>query len=125
MQTIIDKKLKLVKGSETKGNVTSELITNLLKIAQNSDNKVKSEIENKIVEIGERAIPELIKTVSSSKGVSRGIASMSLIRIGASSISALLAEAKNNVEFAWVAEYLVKEIEGSKESILRTNSIAV
>ena len=107
--------LKLVKNTNEK--FSEDMVYSLLKVAENADPKMKSDLENKIVAYGEVAIPALIKTVMSIKGTSRGIAAMSLIRIGFASIEPLKNTALENKEFMWIAEYLTREIEGSKESL--------
>ena len=43
-------------------------------------------------------------------GVQRGVATMSLIRIGEASVEPLKRLAIKNPEFAWVANYLIGEI---------------
>ena len=83
----------------------------LLQSLETADNKLKSEIENDIVALGESIIPELILYLQNINGVVRGVIAMVLIRMGESSVSYLLNAAKKNREFDWMAKYLISEIE--------------
>ncbi len=78
-----------------------------------ADNTTKSLIENEVVNCGDSAIDFLIDKLTGSKGVQRGVAAMSLIRIGESSIRPLRQLAQANKNFDWVANYIIKEIEGT------------
>ncbi|MFA6989397.1 MAG: hypothetical protein WC197_04945 [Candidatus Gastranaerophilaceae bacterium] len=114
MLTMMEQKtIKLVKKSDNTGNL-NEGINYLLNIVQNADANIKNEIENRIVKIGVKAVPDLINCIQNNKGTSRGIAAMSLIRIGYDSVPFLKETAGSNKDFAWVADYLIKEIEGSQ-----------
>ena len=79
---------------------------------ENADNMQKNSIENKIVNIGNNAIDFLIDKLTNSKGVQRGVAAMSLIRIGEASVEKLRMLAEANKNFRWVANYIIQEIEG-------------
>lgn len=78
-----------------------------------ADNMLKSAIENEIVSFGDTAIDFLIDKLTGSRGPQRGVAAMSLIRIGESSINSLRQLAEGNRNFTWVANYIIKEIEGT------------
>lgn len=80
---------------------------------ESADNTLKNVIENKIVSFGENAIEFLIDKLTNSKGVQRGVAAMSLIRIGEASIEKLKMLASANKNFAWVSNYIIQEIEGT------------
>ena len=75
------------------------------------DNKTRARIENDIVELGKNAVPYLVNSLNGVKGQVRGIIAMSLIRIGQDSISELKNFALKNKHMAWVANYLISEIE--------------
>jgi len=123
--TIERKSLKVVK-SNTENNVFSTgLVSKLLNIAENAENNTRNEIENMIVSFGDRAVPELVERLFTAKGVSRGIAAMCLIRIGSASIAPLKNIVKDKLEHSWIAEYLIREIEGSKKSILANQEAMV
>ena len=79
---------------------------------ENADNIAKNEIENKIVNIGSDAIPELVNTLQVVRGIKRGVVAMSLIRIGEDSIKYLKEAAAKNTDFQWIAKYLISEIQG-------------
>lgn len=75
-----------------------------------TDNTAKNEVENKLVNIGSRAVPELVKELQIVRGIKRGVVAMTLIRIGSASVDALKEAASANKDFEWVAQYLIKEI---------------
>lgn len=75
------------------------------------DNKTRARIENNIVELGKNAVPYLVNSLNEVKGQVRGIIAMSLIRIGLDSVSELKSFASKNQHMAWVANYLISEIE--------------
>ncbi len=78
------------------------------------DNKTRAKIENDIVSLGKNAVPFLVNSLNEVKGQVRGIIAMSLIRIGQDSISDLKQFALKNKHMAWVANYLISEIECSQ-----------
>ena len=82
----------------------------LMASVKDADALTKSRIENEIVASGTRFIPELINYIQSAKGVARGVCAMCLIRIGEASVSMLKEAARTNREFAWAANYIVREI---------------
>jgi hypothetical protein len=90
---------------------TASTIDYLLNKVEKADASLKNSIENKIVSIGEKVIPDLIRNLSSAKGTKRGVVAMSLIRNGKSAIEHLKAFALENKEQAWMANYLIKEIQ--------------
>lgn len=79
---------------------------------EGADNKSKNEIENTLVRIGDKAVPELVEQLQVVKGTVRGVVAMTLIRIGQPSIDYLKKAAKINKEFEWIAKYLITEING-------------
>jgi hypothetical protein len=114
MLTMMEQKtIKLVKKADDTNN-SNDGINYLLNIVQNADANIKNEIENRIVKLGVKAVPDLINCIQNSKGASRGVAAMSLIRIGFDSVPFLQETASLNKEFTWVADYLITEIEGSQ-----------
>lgn len=80
---------------------------------ETADNVIKNEIENQLVSIGSSAVPELVDQLQLVRGIKRGVVAMSLIRIGNASIEHLQRAARVNKDFAWVAQYLITEINGS------------
>ncbi len=86
----------------------------LLKATENSEAKLRAEIENNLVKLGAKAVPHLINSLITIKGCSRGIAAMSIIRIGAPSIEFLGKFAKETPDFSWMAEYIINEIQGTQ-----------
>jgi len=91
---------------------TTNSIQYFLSKLENADNVAKSEIENKLVDIGKTAVSELVDQLQIVHGVKRGVVAMTLIRIGDDSVKYLKEAAKNNKEFEWVARYLITEIKG-------------
>ena len=89
-----------------------ESVEDILSRLENADNKSKNEIENMLVGIGDRAVPELVNQLQIVKGTIRGIVAMTLIRIGEPSVSYLKKAAQNNKDFEWIANYLITEING-------------
>ena len=77
-----------------------------------ADNTTKNKIENILVEKGSSVVPELVAQLQTVRGVQRGVAAMSLIRIGEPSVEYLRKAADCNKDFAWVAKYLISEIQG-------------
>ena len=90
-------------------NQTLERLFNDLDTA---DNMTKNAIENDIVKFGAEAADYLVNKVRTAKGAQRGVAAMSLIRIGEESIKPLKEEAKKDSSFQWIANYLIREISG-------------
>ena len=82
----------------------------LMESAKTADAVTKSRIENDIVAKGTKFIPELINHIQNAKGVTRGICAMCLIRIGEACVAFLKEAARTNREFAWAADYIVREI---------------
>lgn len=89
---------------------TASTIDYLLNKIEKADSALKISIENKIVSIGDRVIPDLIRNLETATGAKRGVVAMSLIRNGKSSLNALKAFAKENQEKAWMANYIINEI---------------
>ena len=81
----------------------------LLKL-ENADVKSKNALENELVTIGGQAVPELVRNLSVVRGTVRGVVAMTLIRIGAPSVEFLKKAAADNKDLAWVAQYLITEI---------------
>jgi HEAT repeat protein len=127
MQALIKKEtMKLVKSdNDISRKFPKETIPYLLKAIESADNKMKSDIENKIVDMGEKAVSELVDALQNTTGSVRGIVAMSLIRIGRTSIEALKKSGLKNPEFKWVADYLTAEIEGSRTALASKNEALV
>lgn len=87
-------------------------IEEMLSKLEGADNTVKNEIENQLVSIGSKAVPELVNQLQIVRGIKRGVVAMTLIRIGDASIEALKKAANINKDFEWVAKYLISEING-------------
>ncbi len=106
--------LKLRATNQTE--LTPESIPYMLMEINQADNKAKNEVENQIVSMGKDAIPYLIKALE-IKGTSRGVAAMALIRIGKPCITSLLKTAQANKDIEWVINFILGEVEGSRQSI--------
>jgi len=118
--TAVANTIKLIKNNSDLGRkFPKEVIPYLLKAAENSDAQTRNDIENQIVKIGESAIPTLVNSLEISTGSTRALVAMSLIRIGFSSINCLNTACRNNPELNWIAEYIIREIEGTKRSLGR------
>lgn len=79
---------------------------------ETADNTTKNKIENILVDKGTAVVPELVNQLQIVRGVKRGVAAMSLIRIGEASVEYLKKAAHDNKEFEWIAKYLISEIKG-------------
>ena len=80
----------------------------------NVDNTTKNKVENELVSIGSVAVPSLVDKLQVVRGIKRGVVAMTLIRIGDASVEYLKKAAQDNKDFEWVAQYLIREIKGSK-----------
>ncbi len=89
-----------------------ETINEILTKLDTADNTNKNELENKLVSIGGKALPVLVEEMQSIRGVKRGVIAMTLIRLGQQSVKYLEDAARKNQDFAWVAKYLINEING-------------
>ena len=69
----------------------------LLKMLIDADQKTKSEIENRIVNMGEGIANLLVDRLQKVKGTQRGVIAMSLIRLGECSIAPLKRDRKSVV----------------------------
>lgn len=90
----------------------NQTLERLFQDIDTADNMTKNAIENDIVKFGAEAADFLVHKVRTAKGPQRGVAAMSLIRIGEDSIRPLKEEAMKDNSFAWVANYLIREISG-------------
>lgn len=88
-----------------------QTVTELLSKLNDTDKNV---IENKLVDIGSSAVPELVHQLQVVRGIKRGVVAMTLIRIGSPSVEYLKKAAQDNKDFEWVAEYLISEINCKK-----------
>ncbi|MBE7709830.1 MAG: hypothetical protein E7Z93_05210 [Cyanobacteria bacterium SIG32] len=89
-------------------------VNEILSKLETADNTTKNELENILVDIGTSALPQLVDQLQVVRGVKRGVVAMTLIRIGDASVKYLKKAAEDNKDFEWVAEYLIREIKGSK-----------
>ncbi|MDD3013981.1 MAG: hypothetical protein PHC34_09795 [Candidatus Gastranaerophilales bacterium] len=118
MQSTVANTIKLIKNNSDLGRkFPKEVIPYLLKAVENSDAQTRNDIENQIVKIGESAIPTLVDSLEISTGFTRAMVAMSLIRIGSLSVNYLRTACKNNSELDWIADYIIREIEGTKRSL--------
>ncbi|MBE7706562.1 MAG: hypothetical protein E7Z91_04900 [Cyanobacteria bacterium SIG30] len=90
---------------------TQNDMAEIFTLLEEADNNTKNEVENSIVEMGASIVEALVLCLKNLTGLARGIAAMSLIRIGQDAIAPLRHEAMRNKDFAWVADYLISEIE--------------
>ncbi len=111
MQAILEKNEIKNKTSER------EIVLGLLSELETADNKVKNEIENKLVVLGRNFIPELVRKLQAVKGNVRGVIAMVLIRIGSESVAHIENAVKYNREFGWMAQYLISEINGCSRKV--------
>ena len=91
-----------------------QTVNDILNKLENADNSTKNELENILVNFGSSAVPVLVDELQVVRGIKRGVVAMTLIRIGDASVKYLEKAAKDNKDFEWVAEYLIREIKGSK-----------
>ena len=91
-----------------------QTVNEILNKLETADNSTKNELENILVNIGTSALPQLVDQLQVVRGIKRGVVAMTLIRIGDASVKYLKKAAEDNKDFEWVAEYLIREIKGSK-----------
>jgi len=103
----------------------SSYVYYLLKAAENSDQKLRADIENNIVKLGVKTVPYLIDALMTIKGTARGLAAMAIIRIGFSSVEILENTAEKTPGFAWMSEYIVNEILGTQIPVGSGNVTAI
>lgn len=89
-------------------------LSEVLNELENVDNSTKNQVENELVSIGSAVVPTLVNELQVVKGIKRGVVAMTLIRLGDASVECLKKAAQDNKDFQWVAEYLIREIKGSK-----------
>ncbi len=89
-----------------------ETVNEILNKLETADNTTKNELENKLVNIGSSVVPQLVDQLQVVRGIKRGVVAMTLIRIGNASVKYLKKAAEVNKDFEWVAEYLIREIQG-------------
>ena len=89
-----------------------ETVNEILNKLETADNITKNELENKLVNIGSSVVPQLVDQLQVVRGIKRGVVAMTLIRIGDASVKYLKKAAEINKDFEWVAEYLIREIQG-------------
>ena len=106
MQAVLTTTIREIKDERTE-------LASLFEQLNEADNMQKNRSENEIVGYGDSAIDFLINKLTGSRGPQRGVAAMSLIRIGESSVEPLRELADSNKNFRWVANYIIKEIEGT------------
>ena len=89
-----------------------QTVEEILGKLETADNTTKNKIENILVDKGTAVVPELVNQLQTVRGVKRGVAAMSLIRIGEASVEYLRKAAHDNKDFEWIAKYLISEIKG-------------
>lgn len=92
--------------------IIMETINEILSKLDSVDNTNKNELENKLVSIGDKAVPLLVQELQSIRGLKRGVIAMTLIRLGHQSVKYLEDAARKNKDFQWIADYLIREING-------------
>jgi len=101
----------------------SDHISYLLRAFENADPKTKSKIENHLVKIGKDAASILVKSLVETKGTTRGLIAMTLIRIGTPVISHLEQIVFENPDLNWVVDYITTEIKGSQIALTNPSLI--
>lgn len=98
--------------TEISNNNLTQTLERLFSDLDTADNMTKNAIENDVVRFGSDAADFLVNKIRTAKGAQRGVAAMSLIRIGEDSIKPLKEAATKDMNFQWVANYLIREISG-------------
>ncbi|MBR1461514.1 hypothetical protein IJ596_07805 [bacterium] len=96
------------------GDKNMHSINDILNELDHVDNTTKNKVENELVSIGTSVVPQLVNQLQVVRGIKRGVVAMTLIRLGDASVEYLEKAAADNKDFKWVAEYLIREIKGSK-----------
>ena len=87
-------------------------VNEILSELENADNVTKNILENELVSIGQDVVPQVVDQLQVVRVIKRGDVAMTLIRLGDISVEYLQKAAKNNKDFEWVAQYLIREIKG-------------
>ena len=98
--------------SETSNVNLNQTLERLFNDLDTADNMTKNAIENDVVRFGCDATRFLVNKIRTARGAQRGVAAMSLIRIGEDSIKPLKDVAIKDMSFQWIANYLIREISG-------------
>ena len=106
MQALLENE---VMNMYTQDRVVSEFEA-LMEKAKDADAVLKSKIENDIVAKGMKFVPELINQIMNSKGATRGLCAMSLIRIGKACESMIRQAMEMNKDFAWAGNAILREM---------------
>ncbi len=102
----------VLSSQEISNNNLTQTLERLFDDLDTADNMTKNAIENDVVRFGSEAADFLVNKIRTAKGAQRGVAAMSLIRIGEDSIEPLKQEAVKDKDFQWIANYLIREITG-------------
>ena len=100
----------VLSSKEISNNNLTQTLERLFNDLDTADNMTKNAIENDVVKFGSEAADFLVNKIRTAKGAQRGVAAMSLIRIGEDSIEPLRQEAVIDKDFQWIANYLIREI---------------
>ena len=101
---------KIAKNEYNMKEKDMQSVEEILGKLETADNTTKNKIENILVDQGKAVVPELVHQLQVVRGVKRGVVAMTLIRIGAPSVEFLKKAAADNKDLAWVAQYLITEI---------------
>lgn len=102
----------VLSSQEISNNNLTQTLERLFNDLDTADNMTKNAIENDVVRFGSEAADFLVNKIRTARGAQRGVAAMSLIRIGEDSIEPLRQEAIKDKDFQWIANYLIREITG-------------
>lgn len=106
MQALLENE---VMNMYTQDRIVSEFEA-LMETAKDADAVLKSKIENDIVSKGMKFVPELINHIMNSKGTTRGLCAMSLIRIGKACESMIRQAMAMNSDFVWAGNAILREM---------------
>lgn len=107
-------RLRLIEGSQSKQPspllMTKEGVQTLIKALAYADSAFAAEIEHLLVQIGESAVPQLIKGLFSTNQMVRSVCAMSLIRLGSVAEPLLLVAYQRAGSAQWVFNFIFEEL---------------
>ena len=92
--------------------LSNHVVFYLLKALESADAGLTADIENDLVNIGDKAIMPLLVALESPNSKVQKHAAMALIRIGNQVIVPLLNEYRNKPDRKWMVDFIISEIQG-------------
>ena len=109
---LIEGKQAQAQGASNESTVTlsKEGVSYLIKSLAYADTAFASEIEHLLVQIGELAVPQLIKGLLSTNMTVRSVCAMALIRLGPVAEKPLIEASMRATTSRWIFNFLFEEL---------------